>query len=190
MAVTNDQALADRMRMMSLHGLSHDAWNRYSGGKAWDYRIVAPGYKYNMTDLAAAIGIHQLARAEEMRLSREAIARRYCEAFADCDAFELPVWPENRIHSWHLFPIRLRLEKLSIDRNEFIDRLKSSGVGCSVHWRPLHLHPYYSETFGWRAEHLPVSSALWERLVSLPLFPGMTDDEFAHVVNVVRSLCR
>jgi perosamine synthetase len=189
MAVTNDQALADRMRMMSLHGLSHDAWNRYSGGKAWDYRIVAPGYKYNMTDLAAAIGIHQLARAEEMRLSREAIARRYCEALADVDAIELPIWPENRIHSWHLFPIRLRLDKLAIDRNEFIDQLKSSGVGCSVHWRPLHLHPYYAETFGWRAEHLPTASATWERLVSLPLFPGMSDEEFAHVVQVVRSIC-
>lgn len=189
MAVTDNPALADRMRMMSLHGLSHDAWNRYSGGKAWDYRIVAPGYKYNLTDIAAAIGIHQLVRADEMREKREALARRYCDAFKDCSTFELPVWPENRIHSWHLFPLRLRLDKLSIDRNTFIDELKSRGVGCSVHWRPLHLHPYYAETFGWRPEDFRTATPLWQRLVSLPLFPGMTDDEFNYVVDVVRQVC-
>jgi dTDP-4-amino-4,6-dideoxygalactose transaminase len=190
MAVTDNPALADRIRMMSLHGLSHDAWGRYSGGKAWDYRIVAPGYKYNLTDVAAAIGVHQLARAEEMRLQRESLARRYCEAFAPCDQFELPVWPENRIHSWHLFPIRLRLEKLSLDRNAFIDKLKERGVGCSVHWRPLHLHPYYSETFGWQSSHFATASPLWERLITLPLFPNMADDEFVHVVKTVLNICQ
>ncbi len=190
MAITDDQAIADRMRMMSLHGLSHDAWDRYSGGKAWDYRIAAPGFKYNMTDLAAAIGIHQLARAEEMRLKRESLARRYCKSFADCDEFELPAWPENRIHAWHLFPIRLRLDKLTLDRNAFLHQLKSRGVGCSVHWRPLHLHPYYAETFGWRADNFPVATPLWERLVSLPLFPDMTDDELNHVVHVVLDICQ
>jgi dTDP-4-amino-4,6-dideoxygalactose transaminase len=190
MAVTDDAALADRMRMMSLHGLSHDAWGRYAGGKAWDYRIVAPGYKYNLTDVAAAIGVHQLARAETMRLNRESLARRYCQAFADCDAFELPIWPENRIHAWHLFPLRLRLERRSLDRNAVIDELKSRGVGCSVHWRPLHLHPYYAESFGWQPEHFLTATPLWERLVSLPLFPDMTDEEFAHVVQAVLDVCQ
>jgi dTDP-4-amino-4,6-dideoxygalactose transaminase len=189
MAVTDDQDLADRMRQMSLHGLSHDAWKRYSGKHAWDYRIMAPGYKYNMTDVAAAIGIQQLARAEEMRLERAAIARFFREELADVEQIELPLDPSNRIHSWHLFPIRLRLERLSIDRNTFITELRELGVGCSVHWRPLHLHPYYEETFGWRPAHLPVASAEWVRLISLPLFPGMREEEWRQVAQVVRNLC-
>jgi perosamine synthetase len=122
MAVTDDQALADRMRMMSLHGLSHDAWKRYSGG-SWDYRIVAPGFKYNLTDVASAIGVHQLARAEQLRLDRQAVAEQYFTEFADLAEIELPARPVNRIHSWHLFPIRLRLERLAIDRNQFIEQV-------------------------------------------------------------------
>lgn len=189
MAVTHDAELAERMRLMSLHGLSHDAWERYSGGGSWDYRIIAPGYKYNLTDIAAGIGIHQLARAEQMRRHREDIARRYLEALGDVEEVELQAQDVNRIHSWHLFPIRLRLERLLINRNEFIEKLKQTGVGCSVHWRPLHLHPYYQETFGWRPEDFPVATALWERLVSLPIFPGMRDNELEHVMHTVRGLC-
>ncbi len=189
MAVTDDAALADRMRLMSLHGLSHDAWKRYLGGSSWDYRIIAPGYKYNMTDVAAALGVQQLKRAEALRLERESLAMRYLESLAGVEELELPPVPANRIHSWHLFPIRLRLDRLSIDRNQFVASLKERGVGCSVHWRPLHLHPYYAEQFGWRPEQFPVASPLWERLVTLPLFPGMRDDEFQHVVETVRDLC-
>jgi len=189
MAVTDDEPTADRMRQMSLHGLSHDAWKRYSGNGAWDYRIGAPGYKYNMTDIAAAIGNHQLGRAEDMRQMREAIALHYGKMLGDVAQIELPPVPENRIHAWHLFPIRLQLDKLSIDRNTFIQQLREPGVGSSVHWRPLHLHPYYQETFGWQPDHLPVASRQWERLVSLPLFPGMREDEQEHVIHVVRQLC-
>lgn len=189
MATTADPALAERMRMMSLHGLSHDAWGRFSKGGSWDYRILAPGFKYNMTDVAAALGIHQLARAEPMRLARERLARRYLERLANLEELELPPVPEDRMHAWHLFPVRLRLEKLAIDRNSFIAELKEAGVGCSVHWRPLHLHPYYAETFGWRAEDLPAASAVWPRIVSLPLFPAMTDAEHEHVVAVVQGIC-
>jgi perosamine synthetase len=190
MAVTNDKNLADRMRMMSLHGLSHDAWGRYSGGGSWDYQIVEAGYKYNLTDIASAIGVHQLARAEAMRVEREAIADWYREQLGDVAELDVPVAPENRIHSWHLFPIRLRLDKLSIDRNTFITELKAAGVGCSVHWRPLHLHPYYRDRMGWTPELFPVATPLWERCVSLPLFPGMREDEKLHVVRVVRDLCQ
>ena len=189
MAVTEDSALADRMRMMSLHGLSHDAWGRYSGGGSWDYRIVAPGYKYNLTDMAAALGIKQLERAEELRLAREQLALAYHSDFADLAEIDLPVMPENRIHSWHLYPIRLHLDRLSITRNEFIESLKARGVGCSVHWRPLHLHPYYSEQFAWSPDEFPVATKLWERLVTLPLFPTMSADEHRHVVTVARDLC-
>jgi len=189
MAVTENDRVAERMRLMSLHGLSQDAWNRYAGGGKWDYRIVAPGYKYNLTDLAAAIGLHQLARAEEMRVRREEIALEYRRALSDVAELELPPEGEDRIHAWHLFPIRLRLESLAVGRDEMIDELKAAGVGCSVHWRPLHLHPYYADTFGWTPDVLPAATALWPRLISLPLFPAMRPEEIRRVVDVVRALC-
>lgn len=188
MAVTNDDSLADRMRSMSLHGLSQDAWKRFSGGP-WDYRIVAPGFKYNLTDIASSIGIHQLRRAEVLRQCREQLAERYREAFADLSAVELPPVHADRLHSWHLFPLRLRTEQLVIDRNGFIDALKARGIGTSVHWRPLHLHPYYETSFGWRPGDLPVASAVWQRLVSLPLSPTLTDAEADLVVQAVREVC-
>jgi len=189
MIVTNDGRLAERMRLMALHGLSADAWSRYAGTGSWDYKIVAPGYKYNLTDLAAAIGIHQLARAEQMRQRREQIARRYFEAFADLYELELPPDNADRLHAWHLFPVKLRLDALSIDRAEFIRELHAAGIGTSVHWRPLHLHPYYQEVFGWRPEEFPVATSVWERLVSLPIFSAMRDEEVAAVVEAVSTLC-
>jgi dTDP-4-amino-4,6-dideoxygalactose transaminase len=189
MITTSSPELAERMRIMSLHGLSLDAWARYSGGKSWDYKIVAPGFKYNLTDIAAAIGIHQLERAEEMRVDREGMAIRYYDQLRGVDEIELPANDPNRIHSWHLFPIRLRLDRLTIDRNEFLDQLRARGVGCSVHWRPLHLHPYYQQTFGWTAEDCPAATALWDRLISIPIFQGMRDEELAYVVETLRSLC-
>jgi perosamine synthetase len=187
MAVTAMPHIAERMRLMSLHGLSRDAWNRYSGG-GWDYRILGAGYKYNLTDVAAAIGIHQLARAEEMRAQREAIAGRYRDGFADLDEIELPPVGDNRVHAWHLFPIRLRLSRLRSDRNALFERLKASGVMCSVHWRPLHLHPYYAETYALSPAQYPVATELFPRLISLPLFPSMTPGEITHVIEVVRRV--
>lgn len=189
MAVTDDGRLAERIRLMSLHGLSHDAWGRYSGNGNWDYSIVAPGYKYNLTDIAAAIGIHQLARAEEMRRAREAIAFRYLEALADVEELELPPQCSNRVHAWHLFPIKLRLNELALTRNLFVEKLKSKGVGFSVHWRPLHLHPYYQQVLHWRPEHCPVATDVWQTLVSLPIFSGMRDDEQGYIIRTIRDLC-
>ncbi len=189
MAVTNDEALATRIRLMSLHGLSNDAWRRYSSTGSWDYRIIQPGYKYNMTDIAAAIGCHQLARASEMREQRERIAEFYLKSLSDVVEIDLPCTDENRIHSWHLFPIRLKLDRLSIDRAEFIQQLKNEKVGCSVHWRPLHMHPFYGECLGWRNHHLPAATKLWSQIISLPIFSAMTTDEMEHVANTVRSVC-
>lgn len=189
MAVTDDKAIADRIRLMSLHGLSKDAWGRYADNGSWDYQLVEPGFKYNMTDIAAAIGIHQLKQAEEMRLDREHLAREYLNAFAAVEELKLPPVPKNRLHAWHLFPIRLRLDRLTIDRNCFVEELKKAGVGFSVHWRPLHLHPYYRKC-GWRPEQFPVATRVWLQLVSLPLFPAMTDVELKHVIRVVKELCR
>jgi dTDP-4-amino-4,6-dideoxygalactose transaminase len=189
MAVTSNAKLAERMRIMSLHGLSADAWGRYGKNGKWDYKIVAPGYKYNLTDIAAAIGVHQLARAETMRKERADIARQYCEQLAGVDQIELPTNDHNRIQSWHLFAIRLRLERLRIKRDAFVDELKRSGIGCSVHWRPLHLHPYYQKTFGLKAKDFPVATTQWKRLISLPIFPGMLDSEIECVINTIKRLC-
>ena len=190
MAVTERDELAERIRSLSLHGLSNDAWGRYTAKGAWDYRIIAAGYKYNLTDVAAALGIHQLARAEAMRRAREQVAMEFIERLGDVDEIELPGLHENRILSWHLFQIKLRSERLAIDRDDFLAALRQQGIGFSVHWRPLHLHPYYQETFGWRPEHLPVATAVWRRTISLPIFPAMTGEERRAVVAAVREICR
>ena len=189
MAVTHNELLAERIRLMSLHGLSRDAWKRYTDKGTWDYQIVMPGYKYNLTDIAAAIGIHQINRAEKMRCQRSQIAEFYLQEFQQLEGVELPPNNINRLHSWHLFPLRLKLENLSINRNEFVEELKTQGINCSVHWRPLHLHPLYAEQIGWSNQHLPTATHLWERLISLPIFPGMTDTEVEYVVNTVVNLC-
>jgi perosamine synthetase len=190
MAVTEDANLAERIRLMSNHGLSHSAWERCAGENSWDYKIIAPGYKYNLTDIAAALGIHQLAQAEEMRRKRAAVARYYMEALAGVAEITLPPDDEqHRLHAWHLFPIKLNLERLSIRRHEFLELLREAGIGCSVHWRPLHLHPYYQETFGWQPKSFPVATSVWERLISLPIFPGLRQEEAEHVVQTIRNVC-
>jgi len=190
MAVCSDEAIAQRMKLMCLHGLSHDAWGRYSGKGPWDYRIVAPGFKYNMADPLAAIGVHQVAKAERLRVRREALAAFYSDEMRDLEAVETPPINSDRIHAWHLYPIRLRLDCLRISRNEVITALKEAGIGCSVHWRPLHLHPYYRETFDWSPVDCPVASEVWERLISLPLFPSLSLEDAAAVVETLRSICR
>lgn len=190
MAVTADTHYANRMRLMSLHGLSNDAWSRYSGTGQWDYRIQAAGYKYNLTDIAAAIGIHQLARAEEMRRRRQEVADFFIDRLGAVDELEMPRTHGNRLHSWHLFPIRLRRERLDLDRNAFIRELNAAGVATSVHWRPLHLHPFYEQTYGWRPRDLPTASRVWEQLVSLPIFSAMRDEEVTTVVRAVLDVCR
>jgi dTDP-4-amino-4,6-dideoxygalactose transaminase len=191
MATTKDANLGDRMRQMSLHGLSNDAWERYERSGDWDYGILAPGYKYNLTDIAAALGVRQLERADSMRRDREMVAYRYLDALADVEEVELPPNPVNRQHSWHLFPIRLRLGEFTDgrDRNAFTKQLAEMGVGTSVHWRPLHQHPYYKNEFKWKPDQLPVASREWQRLVSLPIFPGLKDDEQAHVISAIRQAC-
>lgn len=189
MAVTADAELAERMRVMSLHGISKDAWKRYTDAGSPHYEIIAPGFKYNMPDIAAAIGIHQLARAETMRLERAAIARHYRERLAPSDAIDLPPESSDRVHAWHLFYLRLRLDRLTIGRDAFIDELAKRRIGCAVHWMPLHLHPYYRGTYGYRAEDFPVATAVWQRLVSLPIFPGMRPEEVDYVATAVLDVC-
>lgn len=189
MATTHKNDLAERMRVMSLHGISKDAWKRFSSSGSWYYEIVAPGFKYNLTDLASSIGIHQLKRADEFRKQREEIAQKYCGLLGDLEGIELPPKGENRVHSWHLFYIRLNLTKLAIDRASFIDELRARGIITSVHWMPLHLHPYYRETWGYGEGDYPVASAVWKRVISLPIFPGMTGEETEYVAKCIREVC-
>lgn len=190
MAVTDDDALADRMRVMSLHGMSKDAWKRYTSAGSWFYEIVAPGFKYNLTDIAAAIGRVQLSRADYLWEQRKAVVAWYREALGDIAGIELPVEVPNRQHSWHLFSIRLDLDVWRSGRNAFIEGLKDRGIGASVHWLPLHMQPYYRDTYGLRPEDCPVAAALWPRLVSLPLYPGMSSSDVGAVADAIRSLAR
>ncbi len=191
MAVTNDEALAERMRLMSLHGMDNDAWNRFTTQGSWYYEIVAPGYKYNMTDIAAAIGIHQIKRAEEFRIKRQDIAKKYTEKFSQLAPLQPPViGSQTRINSWHLYPLRLNLDKLTINRTLFIEKLKEHGVSCSVHWMPLHLHPYYRQTYQLGKQMFPVSEREWQRLISLPIYPSMTDEEVDFVIQAVFDVVR
>ena len=125
-----------------------------------------------------------------MRVSRESIAAAYLESLSHIDELELPPEPRDRIHSWHLFPIKLNLERLLIDRDRFIEELKSEGVQSSVHWRPLHLHPYFEKRLGWGAQDFPTATKVWKRVISLPIFPTMTDDEVGYVMRTVEELCR
>ncbi|HEY5952361.1 MAG TPA: DegT/DnrJ/EryC1/StrS aminotransferase family protein [Kofleriaceae bacterium] len=188
MAVTDDDAYAERMRLMSLHGMSKDAWKRYSAGGSWYYEIVAPGFKYNLTDIASAIGRVQLARVDELWQARRRVVADYQAALAGIPGLELPVEDPNRQHSWHLYSIRLDLDVWSRGRDAFIAGLGEQGVGASVHWQPLHLQPYYRETYSLGREDFPVAAALWPRLVTLPLFPTMTRAEVDIVAAAIRAM--
>jgi len=190
MAVTADADLATRMRIMSLHGMDKDAWKRFSANGTWDYQLIAPGFKYNLTDVASAIGLSQLEKAEEFRLKREHIVQRYQDAFSQLHNVELLEIHPGVLHSHHLFILKLCLDTLRIDRAQFIEEMKSRGVMCSVHWRPLHLHPYYMATYGYTTSDFPVATSVWPRIVSLPLFPGMLDEEVEYVVQSVLAVVR
>jgi perosamine synthetase len=188
MITTDNPEWASRMRMMSLHGLSRDAWNRYSTQGSWAYDILAPGFKYNLTDIAAALGIAQLGKSERFWKMRERYASLYREGFCNLPELLLPPARGDVQHAWHLYVVRLDTERLRIGRNEFIEQLQRQGIGCSVHFIPLHLHRYYRETYGYDVAPFPVASKAFERIVSLPLYPKMTEDDVQRVVTVVRGL--
>lgn len=188
MACTESDSYADRMRIMSLHGISRDAWKRYTSEGSWYYEIIAPGFKYNLTDVASAMGIHQLRRADDFHRRRCEVVELYRGRLADLDELILPEENPDRIHSWHLFVLRLRLERLVINRAEFIDRLKEAGIGTSVHYTPLHMHPYYRDKFGYRSEDLPVMAAAYQQIITLPVYPGLNDDEIEYACRAVRKI--
>lgn len=188
MVVTPDAALASRMKTMRLHGINRDVFDRYSSSKpSWHYDVVAPGYKYNLTDTAAAMGRVQLRRTPEMVAKRTSIAERFDAAFA-----ELPVTlpshaPEGSSHAWHIYNLRLRSDA-SVGRDRFIELMAERGVGTSVHFIPLHLQPYWRDTYHLAPEQFPVASAQFERSLSLPIFSAMTDEDVQHVIESVQGI--
>lgn len=190
MATTDRDDWAERMRIMSLHGISKDAWKRYTAEGSWYYEIVAPGFKYNMGDIAAALGLAQLARADEMLARRREIARTYIGAFESDDSLELLDPGCFDHHAWHLFVVKLRPEAMTADRARFIEELKALGIGTSVHFVPLHLHPYYRNTYGYHPADYPVALRCYERSMSLPIYSKMSDNELDRVVSAVLELLR
>lgn len=188
MICTDDDALADRCRLMSLHGMSRNAWARYTQHGSWFYEVEEAGFKCNMTDVAAAMGLAQLEKADKMHARREAIARAYDEAFTRRPELETPSVRAGVGHSWHLYQLRLNLERLRIGRDQFIQELGQRNIGTSVHFIPLHIHPYYRRTFGFRPEDFPVAYGQYLREVSLPIFSCMTDQDVADVIEAVEEI--
>lgn len=188
MITTDNDAWAERMRMMSLHGISKDAWKRYTAAGSWYYEILYPGYKYNLTDIAAAMGTEQLKKADAFWQERVALMEAYQRELAGCDVLELPSARPDVQHAWHLYVVRLDLARLMIDRAEFIEQMKARNIGTSVHFIPLHLHPYYRDTFGLEPDDYPVATEISRRTISLPLFPGMSDADVNDVVAAVKDV--
>jgi dTDP-4-amino-4,6-dideoxygalactose transaminase len=194
MITTEDEELAEKMRILRLHGISADAWKRYSDLGSWYYEVLFPGYKYNMTDIQASLGIHQLAKQEKSLEIRQRYAEMYAAAFEDLPEIITPVVKDDVRHAWHLYIIRLDLERLNIDRGQFIEALRKENIGTSVHFIPLHLHPYYRERYGFKKGDFPVAESLYEGIVSLPLYPRMTVEDVEDVIEavgkVVAQSCR
>ena len=188
MATTDNPEWAGKMRMLSLHGISHDAWKRYSSEGSWYYEIINVGYKYNLTDLAASLGLQQLKKCHAFAAARRRIAEAYNDGFADLAEIQTPVCRAGVQHAWHLYVIQLELDRLTIDRREFIEVLRQRNIGASVHFIPLHLHPYYRRTFDYRPEDCANAAAVYERIVSLPIYPGMSNDDVADVIVAVRNV--
>jgi dTDP-4-amino-4,6-dideoxygalactose transaminase len=186
--LTGASDLIDKARIWSLHGMSRDAWQRYDKNGSWYYEIVAPGFKYNMTDIQAAIGLVQLQRLEEMQQRRYEVVRQYNAAFGEMDELETPTERPNVQSACHLYVLRLHLDKLVIDRNQFINAMREQNIGTSVHFIPIHIHPYYRDKYGWKPDDFPIAFREYQRLVSLPLHPGLTDEDVADVIAAVQNI--
>ena len=190
MITTGDDELAARMRHLTLHGISRDAWKRDRDGNSWHYDVVAPGYKANMTDIEAALGIHQLARLDGFIETRQRFAQIYNDAFSELPAVEAPIVHEDRNHAYHLYVIRLNLKRLQIDRPQFIEELKRRNIGTSVHFIPIHMHSFYRDYLGDQSDRLQRTEKIYERLVSLPLYPAMTENDVEDVVAATTDIVR
>lgn len=189
MVTTNDPDLAERIKLMRLHGIDRDIWRRYtSKGSSWEYDVLAPGFKYNMPDINAAIGLAQLERANEFRQNRERCARLYFEELQNLGCIDLPVIREEfAAHAWHLFPIVLT-ENTTVDRNHFIELLAEKGIGTSVHYKPLHRMSYYQNRYNLKAKDFPNAEKIWNSCVSLPIYPSLTNSSLEYVCSSIKEI--
>ena len=188
MIVTRNHEIAKRCRIMRLHGISRDAFDRYTSTKpAWHYEVVAPGCKYNMTDLAAALGIHQLRKANAFQRKRQAMAARYDDAFKGLPLILPPHAPAGDTHAWHLYVIRLTNDA-PVNRDRFIEIMAEKGIGCSVHFIPLHLHPYWRDRYNLKPNDFPQALHAYVRAISLPLYTKMTDEDQERVIQSVKEI--
>jgi dTDP-4-amino-4,6-dideoxygalactose transaminase len=188
--LTGSPKLLDDARIWSLHGMSRDAYKRYSSEGSWYYEVVRPGFKYNMTDIQAAIGLHQLSKLPRFQARRQEIARRYNAAFSQFEELQTPTVRSEVEPAWHLYVLRLHPERLQIGRNQFIEELKARYIGTSVHFIPIHLHPYYRDKYGYKPDDYPVAYQEYQRLISLPLYPRMSDQDVEDVVEAVSEVVK
>ncbi|WP_194727251.1 DegT/DnrJ/EryC1/StrS family aminotransferase, partial [Noviherbaspirillum malthae] len=190
MLVTRNPEIAKRARVMRLHGINRDAFDRFtSKAPSWYYEIVAPGFKYNMTDIAASIGIHQLKKVHTFQQKRARVAMLYDDALKGLPIIRPPHAATGDIHSWHLYVIQLD-DSVNIERDVFVERMYAQGIGCSVHYIPLHLQPYWRDTYALTPEMYPVSQRIYERTISLPLYSRMSEADVTRVVNAVKEALR
>lgn len=188
MLTTNNEELAEVARNLRLHGLSHHAWKRYQAVGSWYYEVIAPGFKYNMTDIQASLGLHQLARIDQFTEVRQHYAAIYSEAFAAIPEIQIPVAGPDLTHAWHLYIIRLTPDALTINRDHFIEELKAENIGTSVHFIPLHLHPFYQAEFGYAPGDFPITEAVYQGAISLPLYTRMTEADIYTVIEAVQRI--
>ena len=182
MATTNSSDYAKNMKINRLHGISRDAWDRYTAKGSWYYEIVDNGNKYNTTDINSAIGMVQLKKQDMLRDKREYIAKKYNEAFRNHPKITVPYVKEDRISSWHLYVIKID------NRDEIIEHLKTKGIGCSVHFIPVHKHPYYKEKYGYSNKDYPIANKVFEKSLSLPIYPDMNDEEIEYVIKNILEI--
>jgi dTDP-4-amino-4,6-dideoxygalactose transaminase len=186
--LTGDPDLIAKARMWSLHGMSRDAYKRYSAEGSWYYEVVLPGFKCNMTDIQAGLGLQQLKKLPAFQERRRAVVERYNRAFGAMPELQTPVERSHVESAWHIYPVRLNLDTLSIDRSRFIEELKARNIGTSVHFIPIHLHPYYRDKYGFSPSQFPVAYENYRRLVSLPLHPRLTDADVNDVIEAVSDV--
>jgi dTDP-4-amino-4,6-dideoxygalactose transaminase len=185
--VTGDPELVERARIIGHHGMNRDAWKRFDKSGSWYYEVVLPGFKYNMTDLQAAIGLHQLERLEQFQRRRREVVEAYRKGFESISALELPVERDYAESSWHLYILRLRLNELRIDRNAFIEAMTKRNIGTSVHYLPVHMHPFYANKYHYRPEDCPVAFDAYTRMLTIPLHPGLSDHDVHDIIEAVRA---
>jgi dTDP-4-amino-4,6-dideoxygalactose transaminase len=178
--------MAQKVRIMALHGMSRNAWNRYEKDGSWQYDVNMLGFKYNMTDIQAAIGLAQIAKFAEMQKRRAEIAMRYQQKLAGMP-IRLPTAPAGTEHSWHLYSIGIDVERTGVTRDQVIEDLARAGIGTSVHFIPLYRFTYYRDRFGWRAEDFPHSEVFFSGQLSLPLYPTMSDRDVDDVVEAIKA---